>query len=96
LDFLSTLSRGGSYSHFLPRCDDFENGGSYNRLPNDIDKEIRLLFPVIFVLVLLPILVDYFNGYARARHLGIAAHKIMGEHSLISTSTRLCYERKKN
>jgi hypothetical protein len=38
------------------------------------------------VLVLLPIWIDYFNGYARARSLGIAARiKIMGEPSLVFT-----------
>jgi hypothetical protein len=38
------------------------------------------------VLVLLPMLIDYFNGYARAHSLGIAAQiKIMGEPSLVFT-----------
>jgi hypothetical protein len=38
------------------------------------------------VLVLLPIWIDYFNGYARALSLGIAARiKIMGEPSLVFT-----------
>jgi hypothetical protein len=36
------------------------------------------------MLVLLPIWIDYFNGYARARSLGIAAWiKIIGESSLV-------------
>jgi hypothetical protein len=36
------------------------------------------------VLVLLPIWIDYFNGYARTRSLGIAARiKILGEPSLV-------------
>jgi hypothetical protein len=38
------------------------------------------------MLVLLPMLIDYFNGCARARSLGIAAQiKIMGELSLVFT-----------
>jgi hypothetical protein len=38
------------------------------------------------MLVLLPMLIDYFNGYARARSLGIAAQiKIMRESSLVFT-----------
>jgi hypothetical protein len=38
------------------------------------------------MLVLLPMLIDYFNGCARARRLGIAAQiKIMGEPSLVFT-----------
>jgi hypothetical protein len=40
----------------------------------------------MLVLVLLPMMIDYFNGCARARSLGIAAQiKIMGEPSLIFT-----------
>jgi hypothetical protein len=42
-----------------------------------------VLFPDILVLVLLPMVIDYFNGCARARSLGIAAQKIMGEPSLV-------------
>jgi hypothetical protein len=38
----------------------------------------------MLVLVLLPMVIDYFNGYARAYSLGIAAQiKIMGEPSLV-------------
>jgi hypothetical protein len=38
------------------------------------------------MLVLLPMLIDYFNGSVRARSLGIAAQiKIMGEPSLVFT-----------
>jgi hypothetical protein len=40
----------------------------------------------MLVLVLLPMLIDYFNGCARTRSLGIAAQiKIMGEPSLLFT-----------
>jgi hypothetical protein len=38
----------------------------------------------MLILVLLPMLIDYFNSCARARSLGIAAQiKIMGEPSLV-------------
>jgi hypothetical protein len=38
----------------------------------------------MLVLVLLPMLIDYFNGCVRARNLGIAANiKFMGESSLV-------------
>jgi hypothetical protein len=40
----------------------------------------------MLMLVLLPMLIDYFNGYARARSRGTAAQiKIMGEPSLVFT-----------
>jgi hypothetical protein len=40
----------------------------------------------MLMLVLLPMLIDYFNGYERARSLGTAAQiKIMGEPSLVFT-----------
>jgi hypothetical protein len=40
----------------------------------------------MLALVLLPMLIDYFNGCARARSLGIAASiKIMGEPSSVFT-----------
>ena len=45
--------------NFYPGCYVFDNGG----LSSDVDKAIRLLFPGILVLVLLPMLVDYFNGW---------------------------------
>jgi hypothetical protein len=51
---------------------------------NDIELIVRLLFPGILVLVLLSMVIDYFNGYARVHGLGIAAQiKIMGEPSLV-------------
>jgi hypothetical protein len=41
----------------------------------------------MLMLVLLPMLIDYFNGCTRVRSLGIAALiKIMGEPSLVFTS----------
>jgi hypothetical protein len=45
---------------------------------------VRLFFPSILVWVLLPMVIDYFNGCMRACSLGIAAQiKIMGEPLLI-------------
>jgi hypothetical protein len=59
-------------------------GDSYSRLSSDIDKADRLLFSNILVLALLPMLIDYVNGWARARALGIAVQiKIMREASLV-------------
>jgi hypothetical protein len=58
----------------------------YSRLPIDIDQVIWLFCPDILVLVLLPILIHYFNRCARACSLGIAAQiKIMGESLLVFT-----------
>jgi hypothetical protein len=59
--------------NFCPDCYVFNNGDSYSRLSSDVDKAVRFLFPEILVLVLLPMLYDCFNGYVRARILGIAA-----------------------
>jgi hypothetical protein len=70
----------------FPGCYVLDNGDSYSRLPNDIDQVVWLFCPDILVLVLLPMLIDYFNGCARARSLGIAVQiKIMGEPSLVFT-----------
>jgi hypothetical protein len=61
-----------------------DNGDSCSRLPSDVDQAIRSLLPDKLVLVLLPMVIDYFNGCARARSLGIAAQiKNMGEPSLV-------------
>jgi hypothetical protein len=49
-------------------------------------KYTKRICPDILVLVILPIWIDYFNGYARARSLGIAARiKIIGESLLVFT-----------
>jgi hypothetical protein len=45
----------------------------YFRLSSDIDKVVRFLFPRILMLVLLPMLHDYFTSCTRACRLGIAA-----------------------
>jgi hypothetical protein len=64
---------------------------------------VRLFCPDILVLVLLPMLIDYFNSCVRASSLGIVAQiKIMGEPSLVFTGlrfgfiTRLCHRRRKS
>jgi hypothetical protein len=74
---------------FWLETDANSNGDSYSRLSIDDDKISWLLFPDILVLVLLSMLYDCFNGCVRARSLGIAAQKIMGE--LSSVSTRLWF-----
>jgi hypothetical protein len=40
-------------------------------LPSDVDQAILLFFPNILVSVLLPMLIDYFNGCVRTRSLDI-------------------------
>jgi hypothetical protein len=66
--------REEGYPHNIcPDCYVFDNGDSYSRLSSDVDKVVRFLFSGILVLVLLPMLYDYFNGCVRARSLGIAA-----------------------
>jgi hypothetical protein len=84
LDFFSWSPQGVLSLQYLSRLLRFDNGDSYSRLASDIYKAIWLLFLSILVLVLLPMVVYYFNGYAHARSLGIMAQfKIMGEPSLV-------------
>jgi hypothetical protein len=59
--------------NIYPGCYVLDNGDSYTRLSSGVDQAVRFLFPEILVLVLLPMLVDCFNGCVRARSLGIAA-----------------------
>jgi hypothetical protein len=66
-------------------CYVLDNGDSCSRLPSDVDQVVRLFCPVILVLVLLLMLIDYFNRCTCACSLGIAAQKIMREPSLIFT-----------
>jgi hypothetical protein len=54
-------------------CYVLDNGDLYSRLPSDIEQDVRLCFPVILVLVLLPMFIDYFNGCAHVFGLDIAA-----------------------
>jgi hypothetical protein len=68
----------------FPDCYVFDNGDSYSQLFSDIDQVVRLFCPDMLVLVLLPMLIDYFNGCTCVCSLGIAAQiKIMGEPSLV-------------
>jgi hypothetical protein len=61
-----------------------ENGDSYSRFSNDVDQAVRLIFLDILVLVLLSMVIDYFNDCTCICRLGIAAQiKIMGEPSLV-------------
>jgi hypothetical protein len=70
----------------FPGCYILDNGDSYSQFPSDVDQVVQLFRPDMLVLVLLPMLIDYFNGYACARSLGIAAQiKIMGEPLLVFT-----------
>jgi hypothetical protein len=82
-----TFSRGCREEYYprniFPGCYFLDNGDSCSWLPSDIDQAVRLLFPGILVSVLLPMVIDYFNGYAHPRSLGIAAQIIMGEPSLV-------------
>jgi hypothetical protein len=93
---LGSLDRSWIFSHGrreeyyphnnFPGCYVLGNGDSYSRLPSDVDQVVWLFFPDMLVLVLLPMLIDYFNGCARARSLVIVAKiKIMGEPSLVFT-----------
>jgi hypothetical protein len=93
---LASLDRSWIFSHGcrdeyypcnnFPGCYVFDNGDSYPRLPSDVDKVVQLFCPDILVLVLFPMLIDYFNSYARAHSLGFAAQiKIMREPSLVFT-----------
>jgi hypothetical protein len=56
-----------------PDCYVLDNGDSCSRLSSDIDQAVRSLFPVILVLVLLPMVIDYFNGCMCVCSLGIVA-----------------------
>jgi hypothetical protein len=85
-----TFSHGRREEYYpcnnFPSCYVLDNGDSYSRFPSDIDQVVRLFCPDMLVLVLLPMLIDYFNGCARACSLGIASQiKIMGEPSLVFT-----------
>ena len=76
--------REEDYPRNIPVCYVLDNGDSSFRLSSDVDQAVRFIFPGILVLVLLPMLLDYFKGCARARSLGTAAQiKIMGEPSLV-------------
>jgi hypothetical protein len=59
--------------NIYPGCYVLDNGDSYRRVPGDVDQAGRLLFSGILVLVLLPMVIDHFNGCTRTRSLVIAA-----------------------
>jgi hypothetical protein len=84
--------RGDVYPrNIYPGCYVLDIDDSYSRLSNDVDQYVRLLFPDILELVLLPMVIDYFNGCTRARSLDIAAQiKIMGEPSLVFLGLQFC------
>jgi hypothetical protein len=79
----------GRREEYYPRniclgCYVFDNGDSYSRFTSNVDKSIRLLFSGILVWILLPMMIDYINGCARAYRLDIVAQtKIMRESSLV-------------
>jgi hypothetical protein len=83
--FLMVVARSILLAIFIPAgCYVLDNGDSCSQLPIDVDQVDRLFLPGILVLVLLPMVIYYFNGYTRARSLGIVAQiKIMGEPSLV-------------
>jgi hypothetical protein len=67
-----------------------DNGDSYFRISCDRNQAVRLVFPRILVLILLPMLLDYSNDCTRARSLDIAPQiKIMGEPMLVFTDLRI-------
>jgi hypothetical protein len=70
--------------NIYPSCYVLNNGDSYSRPASDVDQAVRFVFPEILVVVLLPMLDDYSNGYTHTRSLGTAAKiKIMREPSLV-------------
>jgi hypothetical protein len=69
-----------------PDCYGLDNGDSYFRFPSDVDQAVRLLISSILVLVLLPMVIEYFNDSARACSLGTVVQiKIMRGPSLVFT-----------
>jgi hypothetical protein len=71
--FLMVAARRIVLAIFYPGCYVLNNGDLYTRLSNSVNQAVRSLFRGILVLVLLPILFNYFNGCARARSFSIAA-----------------------
>jgi hypothetical protein len=70
--------------NIYPGCYVLDNGDSSTWLFSDVDQTVQSFFPKILILVLSPMLVDYFNGCVRARSLGIAVQiKNMGAPLLV-------------
>jgi hypothetical protein len=83
---LGSFLMHGCRKEYYPRnnflgCYVLDNGYSCSQQRR---PDCSITFPGILVLVVLPIVIDYFNGCTRARSLGIASQiKIMGELLLI-------------
>jgi hypothetical protein len=80
-DFSSPICReNDSRCNICPGCYVFDNSDSYSPLSGDIDQVVRLhFFYITLVLVLLLMLVDYFNRYVRSHIITIANQiKIIG------------------
>jgi hypothetical protein len=73
LEFFHGCRKEDYPRNIYPGCYILGNGDLYTRLSSGVGQTVRSLFPGILVLVLLPTLVDCFNGCVRARSLGIAA-----------------------
>jgi hypothetical protein len=58
--------------NICPSCYVLNNGDSCSQLSSDVDQAVRLLFPGILVLVLLPMVIDYLNDCVRAGSLSVA------------------------
>jgi hypothetical protein len=71
--FLIVATRNIILAIFHPGCYVLKNDDSCSRLPSDIDRLFGLLFPSILVLVLLSMVIDYFNDCMHTRSLGIAS-----------------------
>jgi hypothetical protein len=81
--FLMVATRSIS-SQIFPGCYVIDDDDSCSRFPSDVDQVVRLLFISILVLLLVPMVIVYFNSYVRAHILSIVAQiKIMGEPSLV-------------
>jgi hypothetical protein len=70
-DFLVVAARSIILAKFIPIVT--STTMVIRRLPSDVDQTVWLLFFGMLVMLLLSMLIDYFNGCARARSLGIAA-----------------------
>jgi hypothetical protein len=71
--FLIVAARSIILAIFHPGCYVLDNDDSCSRLPSDIDMLFDLLFHGILVLVLLSMVIDYFNDCTRTCSLGIAS-----------------------
>jgi hypothetical protein len=73
LDLFSWLLHGGLSLQYLFRLlRPHVNDDSHSRIHSDVHQAIRLLFPGILVFVFFLLVIEYFNGCARACSLDIA------------------------